>query len=94
VLGAALADRGVFWTETDISDPWRRIDGSEYYFIQTSGQAFVGHPRTSQSQYFRKLIARAAGVPSQWDYKIWPNYENVRRTHGRFARHGTYTAKA
>jgi diadenosine tetraphosphate (Ap4A) HIT family hydrolase len=90
LLGIALADPEVFWMAADSIDPWQDLDGSEYYFVQACGKAFVGHPRTSQSQYFRKLIARAAGVPFQWDYKVWPNYENVRRTYERFAGRGAY----
>jgi ATP adenylyltransferase len=94
LLSLALADREVFWMEADVLDPWRSVGGSEYLFIQASEQAYVGHPRTSQSQYFRRLIARAAGVPSQWDYRVWPNYENVRRTYGRFGSRGAHAAKA
>ena len=88
LLGAALSDQTVRWTETDPIDPWDHLDNAEYYLIQNSSRAFVGHPRAPQSQYFRKLIARAAGVPCQWDYKVWPNYENVRRTYDRFVDYG------
>lgn len=86
LLNIALSDRDVAWTMIDGLDPWAHLDASEYYVIQSSGNAFVGRPQASQSQYFRKLIARAAGVPYQWDYKTWPHYENVRRTYGRFPR--------
>ena len=84
VLEMALADDSVDWSLTDGGDPWARLAGTEYYFIQSNGRAYMGSPRVPQSQYFRKHIACAAGVPWQWDYKLWPNYENVRRTYERF----------
>jgi ATP adenylyltransferase len=94
ILAAALADTEVTWTAVDTFDPWRHLDQSEYYFIQAASKAFVGRPHTSQSQYFRKLIAQAAGVPLQWDYRVWPNYENVKLTYGRFNGRGAYAAEA
>jgi len=94
VLGAALADAEVTWTAVDTLDPWQHVGLSEYYFIQGSGKAFLGYPHSAQSQYFRRLIAQAAGVPFQWDYRLWPNYENVKQTYGRFVGRGACTAEA
>jgi ATP adenylyltransferase len=94
LLRTALGDKEVLWSVADPADPWRRLDASDYYLIQTSNEAFIGHALAPQSQYFRKLIARAAGVPFRWDYKVWPNYENARRTYGRFAEGAACAANA
>lgn len=93
LLTAALSDQTVRWSEADPADPWDRLDNAEYYLIRNSSRALVGRAMKPQSQYFRKLIARAAGVPGQWDYKVWPNYDNVRRTYDRFVEHGVEVAR-
>jgi len=90
VLSMALADSRVDWSQADGDDPWAQVGNAEYYFIRSGGRAYVGFPRVGESQYFRRHVARAAGVPWQWDYKAWPNHENVRRTYERF--NGTKTA--
>lgn len=86
ILGAALADDSVDWSLTEERDPWARLAHAEYYFIRNGSRSYIGFPRIAQSQFFRKHIARAAGVPWQWDYKAWPNHENIRRTYERFNR--------
>jgi ATP adenylyltransferase len=81
---AALKDYSVIWSLADTVDPWDSLGGMEYYFLRARVVTFIGVPRVQTSQFFRRHIARAAGVPEQWDYNRWPNYENVRRTYERF----------
>lgn len=33
------------------------------------------------SQYFRRHIAEAVGEPDDWDYALFPRWENIRSTH-------------
>jgi len=83
-VSSALSAPGVDWSSADRDDPWEGIDGREYYLIKTPSAAFIGYPRTPVSQFFRRHIALTAGVPECWDYKKWPNYENIRRTYEQF----------
>lgn len=81
----ALADPTVEWAIANDDDPWKGLHGSEYYFLRSQSTIYVGKPKIPGSQFFRKHIASAVGVSEQWDYKRWPNYNNVRRTYERFA---------
>jgi hypothetical protein len=37
-------------------------------------------PDIGVSQYFRRVIAKQLGRPSEWDYAVFPRWENVRAT--------------
>ena len=81
---SALNDEDVAWRSASSVDAWQALCGSEYYFLRARAGTFVGTPRVRISQFFRRHIAQAAGVPEQWDYRRWPQYNNVRRTYERF----------
>jgi ATP adenylyltransferase len=83
---SALSDSAVVWSVASADDPWGMSESDEYYFLRSRLGTFVGRPNVASSQFFRKHIALAAGVPEQWDYNHWPNYANVRRTYERFNR--------
>jgi hypothetical protein len=36
------------------------------------------------SQYFRRHIARMLGCPDDWDYALFPQWENIRATQETF----------
>lgn len=80
----ALSDPVVEWAIVNDDDPWKSLDGSEYYFLRSYSATYVGKPKVPSSQFFRKHIAAAVGTPERWDYKCWPSYDNVRRTYERF----------
>jgi diadenosine tetraphosphate (Ap4A) HIT family hydrolase len=82
---SALKDDTVTWTLVRSADPWDSVKGLEYYLLRAPVGTFIGIPRIQTSQFFRRHIARAAGLPDQWDYNRWPHYKNVRRTYERFS---------
>ena len=85
-VASALEDETVVWSQISCDDPWESLAGSEYYFLRAHVGSYVGFPRLRTSQFFRRHIARAAGVPHQWDYNRWPHYNHVRQTYERFNR--------
>jgi ATP adenylyltransferase len=66
------------WRKADVVDPWRDLAGDrDYYVISNFSEAYVGEPEEKQSQFFRRVIARAIGRPDEWDFRPNPFYENV-----------------
>ena len=43
-------------------------------------------PDEGVSQYFRRHIARMLGRPDDWDYALFPQWENIRATLDAFPR--------
>ncbi|GGL35979.1 hypothetical protein GCM10010983_36300 [Caulobacter rhizosphaerae] len=60
----------------------REIDAnSAYYLAWRNGSRLLEQPvKAEVSQRFRKLVAQAAGVADQWDYRIHRFDENVWQT--------------
>lgn len=80
-----LRDNSVDWSMVDNLDPWASVPrGAEYYIISDLNRAYVGLPRSSQSQFFRKKIAELNGASNEWDYRKWPHHESIRRTIDHF----------
>jgi diadenosine tetraphosphate (Ap4A) HIT family hydrolase len=46
----------------------------------TSSRTIRAMPDIGVSQYFRRVIAKQLGRPSEWDYAVFPRWENVRAT--------------
>ena len=40
-------------------------------------RCYGGVVENPTSQWFRKLIAKNTGQPDKWDYKLYPNLENI-----------------
>jgi ATP adenylyltransferase len=86
LLSLALADETVVWTVADPTDPWRECpSGREYLLISHDDDCYVGFPRVTQSQYFRRKIAYLQGAPEAWDYREWPCHDNAQRTIEHFS---------
>ncbi|MDY7089691.1 MAG: HIT domain-containing protein, partial [Actinomycetota bacterium] len=60
-----------------------RADG--YLMYREPGGPVQYSPDAGRSQYFRRHIARMLGRPDEWDYALFPHWENVRATHDRFS---------
>lgn len=68
----------ISWIDTDLQDPWAQIPvDRDYHLIVSEERAVWWTPSNPTSQYFRQVIAEAAGVPGRWDYREWPHDENV-----------------
>jgi ATP adenylyltransferase len=82
LIGEAIeCEPKIRWHSVDVTDPWQDLEsGSEYYLVSDFNQAYVGRPEEKQSQFFRRVIARAIGRTSEWDYRLAPFYENVAKT--------------
>ena len=80
--GAVSADRNVQWTRSSREDdPWQDIEQtSEYLLLADHEDSLIGYPKEPCSQYFRKIIAAELGRPTEWDYRKFPQYDNVRGT--------------
>jgi hypothetical protein len=45
-------------------------------------------PDAGISQYFRRHIARMLGRPDDWDYALFPHWDNIRTTQNDFSATG------
>lgn len=59
-----------------------RADG--YLMYREPGGLVQYSPDAGISQYFRRHIARMIGRPDEWDYALFPQWDNVRITQGGF----------
>jgi len=81
LISLALSDKVVSWVKRthaphDINDMH-----SDYLLIsEDSFTCVIGHLQQPQSQYFRRLIANALGVPDQYNYRTHSFLSNVRLT--------------
>jgi diadenosine tetraphosphate (Ap4A) HIT family hydrolase len=51
------------------------------YLEHSNGESYVLYPSTPlESQLVRRLIARAQGRPDEWDWAVFPMWDNVRST--------------
>ena len=81
LIGMALDDIGLKWFEVSPANPWKQLNPSQpYYLVSDIETAYATYPRCETSQYFRRLIARGLDRPNEWDFRVYPHYENVRRT--------------
>lgn len=56
-------------------------EGKPYLFFENQrGHMYVGEAENVPSQYLRRLIAKELGIPDQWDYALFPNYELIAAT--------------
>lgn len=51
-----------------------------YLLLREPGQEALVAADPGTSQFFRRGIAASLGVPEQWDYLMYPHYDNVRAT--------------
>jgi hypothetical protein len=56
----------------------QRLDGYLMYREPDGVLCYSGD--VGVSQYFRRYIAGALGRPDEWDYAVFPEWENVRMT--------------
>jgi diadenosine tetraphosphate (Ap4A) HIT family hydrolase len=63
--------------------PAERADG--YLMYREPGGSVQYSPDAGISQYFRRHIARALGRPDDWDYALFPHWENIRATQAAFS---------
>ncbi|MBU2665981.1 hypothetical protein KOI35_20935 [Actinoplanes bogorensis] len=61
-----------------------RADG--YLMYREPGGLVQYSPDAAVSQYFRRHIARMLGRPDEWDYALFPQWQNVRATQDDFWR--------
>jgi len=66
-------------TEAVDRSPGDAVDG--YLLYQEPGGAVCLASDPGVSQFFRRHIAQVLGQPDEWDYAMFPRWENVRRTH-------------
>lgn len=64
--------------------PAERADG--YLMYREPGGLVQYSPDEGVSQYFRRHIARMLGRPDDWDYALFPQWENIRATLDAFPR--------
>ena len=62
--------------------PAERADG--YLMYREPGGLVQYSPDAGISQYFRRHIARMLGRPDEWDYALFPQWDNVRATQDTF----------
>lgn len=62
--------------------PAERADG--YLMYREPGGLVQYSPDAGVSQYFRRHIARMLGRPDDWDYALFPQWENIRATQDVF----------
>jgi diadenosine tetraphosphate (Ap4A) HIT family hydrolase len=60
-----------------------RSDG--YLMFREPGGVVHYSPDAGLSQYFRRHIARMLGRPDEWDYALYPQWENIRATQDDFS---------
>jgi ATP adenylyltransferase len=81
VQGVLTHDANVRWIEVDPSDPWKTLDRDrEYYLVADFRRAFISYSVTGESQYLRRAVARYLSRPTEWDYLLFPNEPNARKT--------------
>lgn len=51
------------------------------YLEDQQHQAFVLNGENTQGQFFRRQLARIIGRPDEWDYAVFPFFENIRQTY-------------
>jgi diadenosine tetraphosphate (Ap4A) HIT family hydrolase len=55
-----------------------------YLMAQDPGGLIVSFEDRPAPQFFRRVIADRLGIPSRWDYALFPFFDNVRRTYDDF----------
>lgn len=81
LLEAALEDQAVIWARANYADPWRDCRSDREYLLVSRGtECFIGFPKSTESQFFRRKIAQVRGTPNVWNYREWPFHDNARRT--------------
>lgn len=59
-----------------------RKTGNPYLFYEDQDRnAYIVDVKVATSQLFRKELARLVGKEDQWDYLVFPEYENIRSTY-------------
>jgi ATP adenylyltransferase len=81
VQAVLTQDAKVRWIEVHPSDPWKTLEQDrEYYLITDFRRAFISYGVTGESQYLRRAVARSLSRPTEWDYRLFPNEPNARKT--------------
>jgi len=91
-FGTAIDAAGdLTWQRTDATSAYSRIKPDVSYLFACSENRAMLAERVERvgSQYFRRLIATLAQRADEWDYKIHPHLDNVRRTIQTFERHNS-----
>lgn len=52
----------------------------EYLWISDSDRSYVAYPTEPVSQFFRRAVARVAGLADSWDYRANPFDEHIAET--------------
>lgn len=69
------------WHQKDADRIYGSLDGrQDYYVFGTLDTAFFSLGASLGRQFFRKVIADLANVPTQWDYNAFPFTQNVQAT--------------
>lgn len=77
------------WSSVDRIDPWSVLPpDSDYLLILDRRRALLATVANPASQRFRQALAEVLGCPKEWDYKLYPNAANARRTKELF--HGAF----
>lgn len=82
-----MSDSGLFWKKCKASEIKLISEGKEYLFYSeitddwNKCEGFIHILEKPISQFFRKIIATHLGLPNQFDYKTFPNFENSTLTY-------------
>lgn len=85
---SALSHSQLEWFKAPASEAYSAVEGRASYCIAGSGGHSIGalHVEPLGSQFFRRLVARLAGDPSGWDYRLSPHLEKIQSTVATFKR--------
>ncbi|MER8694762.1 hypothetical protein NKI77_13555 [Mesorhizobium opportunistum] len=84
--GGIESEMGARQSACNVVDMYSSINNSEpYYFAWRAGRMLLEQPATKEiSQRLRRVIAFAAGVPDEWNYRDHPFYNNIASTIANF----------
>lgn len=94
-------ERAIYLSHLNLDSPWAPLppnsnivpnSTSQRYMLykEPNKQAMICYPHKQTSQYFRRVIANAIGLPEHYDYKSYDFIENVIKTTKKL--HGTHLA--
>jgi len=89
VVGAS----GLSWRRCLATDAYGSIDAASSYLIAGSrnGTVIAEQVESAGSQFFRRIVARLADKPEQWNYNNHPHLHNVQKTIATFPRQRALT---
>jgi len=86
MVSSAAKNSRVEWRRSTSWEAYDSISAESSYLVGgTPVEAvFAEHVESVGSQFYRRVVARLAGKPHQWNYRTHAHLENVRRTISAF----------